>query len=111
MSGVPEIESVYSLTYKRINVAGMFGGIVAGGLEALVYSQERRVERMLQQEPPATNRMTVKRTVEMELIIDPMQMRSIHTWLGEKIAEYERVFGHIPSPEEVESRVRRHPQQ
>ena len=31
MSGIPIIETLYSETYKRINVAGIFGGIIAGG--------------------------------------------------------------------------------
>ena len=35
-------------------------------------------------------------------------MRAIHIWLVEKITEYERTFGNIPSPEEVDSRSRRH---
>jgi hypothetical protein len=36
-------------------------------------------------------------------------MKSIHKWLEDKIKEYERLFGQIPSPEEVESRARRKP--
>jgi hypothetical protein len=55
--------------------------------------------------------MTLRRTVESQLLIDPLQMRSIHQWLGQQIAEYERVFDHIPSPEEIDSRTRRNPNQ
>jgi hypothetical protein len=55
--------------------------------------------------------MTIKRTVEVELLIDPMELKSVHRWLGEKIQEYENVFGHIPTPEEVESRASRDPNQ
>ena len=51
--------------------------------------------------------MVLKRVVECELIFDPMQMKTFHKWLGTKIEEYEKVFGHIPSPEELESRTRR----
>jgi hypothetical protein len=111
MSGIPEIQTEYSSTYKRINVGGIFGGITAGGVEAIVYSEERRAERVLETEPISPNRMTIKRTTELELIIDPMQMVAIHRWLGNKIEEYQRIFGHIPSPEEIESKSRRHPQQ
>lgn len=111
MSGIPEIETEYSNSFKRINVAGMFGGIVAGGLEATVYSEARRAERVLETEPISPNRMRIRRTIESELIIDPMQMVAIHNWLGNKIQEYNQVFGHIPSPEEIESRTRRNPQQ
>jgi hypothetical protein len=111
MSGIPRIQSGYSDTYKRINVAGIFGGILPGGLEAIVFSEERRAEAVLETAPISPERMTVKRTIEAELIIDPMQMKSIHSWLGDKISEYERLFGRIPSPEEVENRAKRHPQQ
>src|SRR5215216_4163527 len=111
MSNIPVIRSDYSSTYKRINVAGIFGGIVPGGLEAIVYSEERRAEQVLESPELAPNRMTIKRTVEAELIMDPMQMKSVLLWLQQKIEEYERVFAHIPSPEEVQSRAGRHPQQ
>jgi hypothetical protein len=36
-----------------------------------------------------------------------MQMKSIHQWLGDKIQEYESIFGHIPSPEEAKSKAKR----
>lgn len=109
MSGLPRIESKYSETYKRINVAGIFGGILPGGVEAVLYSEERRIEEVLQTEPPSGNRTSIRRTIEAELLIDPLQMKSIHKWLGDKISEYEKIFGRIPSPEELESRARRKP--
>ena len=110
MSGMPEFESEYSPAYRRINVAGMFGGVMAGGLEAIVYSEERRVAKVLQSQPINPTRMSIKRTIDAELLIDPLQMVAIHKWLGEKIAEYEKLFGRIPSPEELESRVKRKPE-
>lgn len=52
--------------------------------------------------------MMLKRVVERELIFAfPMQMKTFHKWLRTKIDEYEKVFGHIPSPEELESKTRR----
>jgi hypothetical protein len=106
MSDIPVIRSEYSPTYKRVNVSGIFGGIIPGGLEAIVYSEERRADQVLESPALLPNRITIKRTVEAELLIDPMQMKSIHRWLEQKIEEYERVFAHIPSPEEVESKSR-----
>lgn len=110
MSGMPEIESEYSPTYKRINVAGIFGGIAGGGLEAVVYSEERRAAKALQSQPINPARVSIKRSIEAELIIDPLQMVATYKWLGEKIADYEKLFGHIPSPEEIESRAKRKPE-
>jgi hypothetical protein len=109
MSGLPEIRSEYSPTYKRINVGGLFGSIRPSGLETFVYSEEPVIDKVLTTEPISPHRSMIKRTVECELIIDPMQMKSIQQWLNQKIAEYERLFGQIPSPEEVESRAKRGP--
>ena len=106
-AGLPEFRGEYSPTFKRIIVGGVFGGIVPGGLEASFYTEEKRIEKALETEPPSSNRMTFKRVVEAELIIDPELMRSIHKWLEAKIKDYEAVFGPIRSPEEVESRGRR----
>jgi hypothetical protein len=111
MSDIPEIQSEYSTNYRRINATGIFGGITPSGLEAIVYSEERRADRVLQSPNLSPNRIYIKRTVECELLIDPMQMKSMYRWLEEKIREYERIFGPIPSPEEVSSRTRRDPHQ
>ena len=107
MSRTPDIEIEYSQDYKRINVAGIYGGIIPGGVEAIVYSEERRAENVLASQPPAPHKMSLKRTIETQLLIDPMQMKAVHQWLGIKIKEYENLFGIIPSPEEVESKSKR----
>lgn len=107
MSGIPEIKSETSPQYRRIYAAGFFGGIVPAGLEATIYSEMRDIVKVLETQPLAGNRVSIKRIAECELLIDPMQMKSLHQWLTQKITEYEKLFGNIPSPEEVESRSKR----
>jgi hypothetical protein len=107
MSGIPEIKSEYSQTYKRIYAAGFVGGIIPSGLEAMVYSEMRDVLKVIETQPLSGNRTTIKRTIECALMLDPMQMKSLQQWLQQKISEYEKLFGVIPSPEEVESRSKR----
>lgn len=107
MSGIPEIKSEYSPTFKRINVNGIFGGVRPSGVEATIYSEQNDIEKVLETQPLSANRTIVKRTIECELIIDPMQMKSFHKWLTAKIKDYEELIGPIPSPEEVESRQKR----
>ncbi len=105
---LPEIEGGYSEQYRRITASGFFGAVQPFGLEATVYSTHRtNMDKVLATEPISPNRATVKRVVECDLIIDPLQMKSLHQWLGSKIKEYEKIFGVISSPEEVESRARR----
>lgn len=106
-SGIPEIQGETSPSYKRVLVTGLFGSIQPFGLQAMVYSTQQIIDKVIASEPLSPNRTVIKRTVECELIMDPMQMKSVYQWLGQKIAEYEHLFGKIPSPEEVESRARR----
>jgi len=76
MSGIPEIDSEYSPTYKRIAVAGIFGGTRPFGVEAVLYSEGMDVKKTLETQPLEPNRTTIKRTIECELHIDPLQMKS-----------------------------------
>ena len=102
---MPVIESEESSDYKRILVAGVFGGARPGGVNALVYSERTDAVNALKTPQPEPQRIVLKRTIECELLLDPLQLKSLHIWLGEKIKEYEALFGRIPSPEEVTSRA------
>ncbi len=105
---LPEIQGEYSEHFRRIDASGFFGAVQPFGLEAIVFSTRRtNMDKVLATEPLSPNRATVMRTVECELVIDPLQMKSLHQWLELKIKEYEKIFGVIPSPEEVDSRARR----
>ena len=111
MDNLPEIKSEYAEDYKKIYVGGIFGGARPFGVEAVIYSETMDVKKVLETQPLSANRAVVKRIAECELIIDPMQMKSVYKWLGDKIKDYEKLFGTIPSPEEVGSRARRDPDQ
>ena len=110
MSGMPVIESEESSGYRRILVAGVFGGARPGGVNALVYSERTDAVDSLKAPQPEPQRIVLKRTIECELLLDPLQLKSLHIWLGEKIREYETLFGRIPSPEEVASRANQQPE-
>jgi len=103
VSSIPEITSGYADDYKRIQVAGIFGGVRPYGVSAVLYSESMDVEKALGQiiDPSRTK---LKRVAECELMIDPMQLKSLHRWFGDQIVHYEKLFGPIPSPEELESR-------
>jgi hypothetical protein len=99
MSDIPvrgsKIETETSLNYRRIIVSGLYGDISPMGVEAIVFSQERLPEPVLETEPLSTDKVTLRRIAECELIINPLKMKLIYEWLGKKIAEYEKVFGEI----------------
>jgi len=107
MSGIPEIACEYSPSYKRIVVADIIGGIRPIGVSMTVYSEDSDFTAALETHPVSPTRVKIKRIVEVELVINPMELKSIHKWLGEKIKEYEDTFGTIRSPEEIASRQKR----
>lgn len=107
MSNLPEINSEYASDFKRIQVGGVFGGVRSFGVEAVIYSERQDIQKVLETQPLSPQRTVIKRVVECELAIDPMQLKSIHRWLGQKIEEYEKFFGTIPSPEELDSKFKR----
>ena len=104
---MPEIDAVESPTYKRFNVAGVFGGTRPGGVHAVLYSERMNAQKALTSQPPQPQRVVIKRTIECELVIDPLQLKSIYDWVGSKIKEYETMYGRILSPEEIASRAKR----
>ena len=105
MPSIPKIQVEYSPRFNRIVIGGLFGTIQSFGLEAFVYSNHLQIEEVIATEPASTEKTIVKRTIECELLADPIQMKSIYKWLGTKIEEYEKVFGMIPSLQEIESKA------
>ena len=69
-TGIPEIQGETSPSYKRILVTGLFGSIQPFGLQAMVYSTQQIIDKVIASEPLSPNRTVIKRTVECELIID-----------------------------------------
>ena len=48
----------------------------------------------------AAERAFIKRSIQCRLVIDHVTAKSISKWLNEHLAQYEQVYGKIPSPEE-----------
>lgn len=101
MMPTPEIEAKEHTNYRTINVNGVFGGPRGMYFEIFVYSDELKVTKALSILNAAPEKATIQRTVECRLIIDPFQAKSLAQWLEAHVAEYEKTFGRIPSPEEV----------
>lgn len=105
MQNAPDVTARYSDTFKRIHVNGIFGGVREGGVEFVVYTDQSKFEKSLSTISPGNNKTYIEREIHAELFLNPMQMKSVHVWLGNKIKDYEKIFGTIPSPEEASSRA------
>lgn len=108
VSGNVEFQGETSPTFKKIVVEGVFGNVESIGLEMLVYSSRRNVDKALESDPVNTQRPSYTRTAECELIFSPASMRSLYEWLGEKLENYEALYGKIPAPDEIQSRFKKY---
>lgn len=87
--------------FRTINVNGVFGGARGMYFDIVLFSDESKVSSALSTIGTAPEKTTINRTLECRLIIDPLNAKAISQWLMLNIAEYEKQFGRIPSPEEL----------
>jgi hypothetical protein len=101
---IPKIDTIEHPNYRTINVSGVFGGAKAMFFEVILYSDEMKSTEALASAEVAPERASIKRTLECRLVIDPFQAKSIGMWLMNNVTQYEKIFGRIPSPEELQSK-------
>ncbi|MGC1709607.1 MAG: hypothetical protein WA799_07395 [Nitrosotalea sp.] len=97
----PEFNSRKHEQYRTINVNGVFGGIRMGYVEIVTYSEEADLTKAMSSAQINPNKAEIDRVLECRLIMDPIQMKSVSLWLAKNVEEYEKLFGRIPSPEEI----------
>ncbi|MEM2926005.1 MAG: hypothetical protein QW220_06050 [Candidatus Bathyarchaeia archaeon] len=100
----PKVEVAKDPNYRTILVNGLFGGHRPGFFEAIVYTDEMVAEDALATLRGDPSKVRIRRTLQCRLLMDPVQAKSIAKWLTGHIAEYERTFGKIPTPEEAQHR-------
>lgn len=101
---IPEIKVEESPNYHDIDMDGFWGGVRPSGLEFTIYSEKMDFSGTLASQPPKASKTTVVRIIEANMKLDPIQMINFHKWLGDKIEEYRKIIGPIPSPEEINQR-------
>ena len=104
---VPEFRSKKHENFRTINVNGMFGGVRLGYIEATIYSELTDFEKAMAQPNIDKNKMEIHRIQECRLIFDPLQLKSTAIWFNQQVKQYEKLFGTIPSPEEVAEKQKR----
>lgn len=104
---IPDQECNVAPDYKEISVSGFVGGARPSGIIFQIYTERQDFTDSLKTLPYNNSKTKIVRQIEAELSLDPLQAKSLHTWLGQKIKEYETLFVTFPSPEEIESRSKR----
>jgi len=79
----------------------VFGGHRPGSFDAIIYTDEFTADDALASVPPDAGKVTIKRTLQVRLVFDPVQAKSFAHWLNSHIQKYEEIFGKIPSPGDI----------
>jgi hypothetical protein len=103
-----KIEATTSPLFRRIIADRVYGTLDSIGLKATIFSEHNDIENIINKEPMTPEEIALVRTIECELIIKPEQMKALMVWLTNKVQDYEAIYGIIPSPEEVDSKMEKH---
>lgn len=101
----PDVEAKEHPNYRTIIVNGAYGGARPMHFDVVLYSDEYKPIKDLSTRKTVNEKPIVNRTLECRLIIDPFQAKIISQWLTSHVNEYEKQFGRIPSPEEIQGRA------
>ncbi len=102
---IPDIEVQKHPDYRTINVNGIGGNMNNMYLEMVVFTDEQDLEKSLGQHDFAIEKSVTRRTIQIRMIMDPYQAQSTLIWLQRHLENYKKLYGSIPSPEELQNRA------
>lgn len=88
--------------YRTIIQNGVFGGHRPGFFEWIVYSDELIGDEALSTIPPDPSKIYIKRTLQCRIMLTAIQAKEFLKWLSESINQYEKEFGKIITPKDLE---------
>lgn len=100
----PRVKVERHPNYRTIIVSGVYGGHRPGIFEAIVYTDEMEADEALASIPPDQAKLTVRRTLQCRLLLDPFQAKTLLQWLKHHVEAYEKQFGEIKTPRLKERR-------
>lgn len=106
MSEAPDVKVSPSDTYKEINVSGQVTGLNYDGMKLTVFHDSPNLTQTLTAEGFKPHKVVIDRYIECTLNMPPQTIKEWALILSENLARYEKTFGMILSPEEVEQKFR-----
>lgn len=101
---LPDVVVEYHPSFRTMNVDGVFGSMRGMHMEIILYTDELESQQALSSAEAQPQKTKVKRTIQSRLLIDPLEAKIILQWLTAQINQYEKAFGRIPSPEELNAK-------
>lgn len=102
---LPDIETEHHEDYRIIFVNQLHGGFRNQYFEFDIVSQVSNFEEPLKTPQPNYSKQVLKRILQAKLIIPPTELKSFIIFLQKTVTDYEKIYGTIPSPEEIASKV------
>ena len=95
--------------YRIINQNGVYGGHRPGFFEWVIYTDEGIADEALSTVPPDPGKMKIKRTLQCVVRLTAIEAKDMAEWLNGHIAQYEKTFGKIVTPKDLEKKGKKPP--
>jgi len=95
--------------YRTIFETGIFGGGRLGYFEYVIYTDEMVPDEALTTMPPDPAKMHINRTIQCQVRLTPFEAKGLAEWLNRNLAQYEKTFGKIPTPEDLAKKGKKAP--
>ena len=87
-------EDSKSEQYKSIYITGFFGGMNPADAQVIFYLD--RLEPETSNNPPGRMKLKkIKRELQIEVHMTPLQFKALSDWMNQRIADYEKKLGPI----------------
>ena len=106
MSEAPDIQAYKSPTYKEINVTGQLSHLTYDGLQLVVLHESHDLQKALQGDQFKMSKAIVNREIECAINLTPINLKTWALLFQQELERYEKLFGVILSPEEIEEKFR-----
>ena len=106
MSEAPDIKVIQSDTYKEIYVTGQVSNLNYDGVKLTILHDSPDLTGTLADERFKASKMVINRQIECTLNLSPLTLKTWVLVLNTELKKYERMFGTIMSPEEINQKFR-----
>ncbi len=107
MSDVPDIQVIQSSTFKEINVTGQVSNLNYDGMRLTVIHDSGNLQNALTGDKIKISKATINREIECTLNLSPLNLKTWAILFQKELERYEKLFGTILSPEEINEKFRK----
>ena len=106
MSEEPDVQTSQSPTFKEINVTGQVSNLSYDGMKLVILHDSPDIQQALQGDQFKMSKALINRQIECTLNLSPINLKAWSLLFQQELERYEKLFGTILSPEEVNEKFR-----